>query len=884
MERIELCMHSNMSTMDGVTNAAALVEQAFRWGHKAVAVTDSGDVGAFPEIMKKVEEIRKNGGEIKPIYGMEAYFVNDSNGENLNELPVYRITILVKNQLGLKNLYKLISLSNLNYFLKVPRIPLFELLKHREGLLIGSGYDFIDELCGFYDYYEIQPTADDAKLKALNKRIVELADKHGKLCAATGNVHYKDKEDEIIYKIIRSECGEDTDKLPPMHFRTTDEMLSDFNYLGEEKAFEVVVTNTNKIADMIDGNVRPIPEGRFTLSLPNAERELIDVCRGKARELYGEKLPKTAESRLERELELITKHGFSDYYMLAQKFVKYSEENGYYVGARGSVGSSFAAYLLGITGVDPLPPHYRCPKCKHSEFITDGSVGSGFDLPPKSCPDCGEDMTRSGHDIPYETFMGFDGDKFPDIDLNFSGEIQEKIHRYSEELFGKGRVFKAGVNSYVRRQTADVFVKKYCDKYGISFDDAKRERLVNGCADVKRSSSSHPGGLLIIPNGYEVCDFTPVHYPMGTNSGDMPATMFEFYALHDTIYKFDLLGHDVPTIYKRLEDMTGIKIFDVPMTDPLVYKLFTSAEQLKLDEDVREFFEREGILGTRGLPEFGTHFVSNMLIKAQPKTFSDLIKISGLAHGTDVWINNADLLIELGICTVSDVIATRDDIYLYLTHKGIEPKLAYRITEITRNGKAEQQFDDEIYMAFEDHDIPKWFVSSCRKIRYIFPKAHAAAYVTSAVKLAWFKLYRPAEFYAALISKHTDDLELDTVLQGKEAVRKRIDVLSTSKIDSREEKMLDVLGIVLELLARGIEILTPDIVRSDAELCTVEDGKIRLPLCSVAGVGHNSAIKIKEAVDKLGCASFDEMQQKSGVSIPIIKTLKEAKAKGIIEF
>ena len=890
LERVELHTHSNMSDMDGVTPAGELIKHAFERGYRAVAVTDSGNVCAFPEIMNAAEKIRNDGGDIKPIYGMEAFFINDSASDEIDKLPVYRISVLVRNKTGLKNLYRLISLSYLEYFRRVPRIPLSVLRDCREGLLIGSGcvkgelfqalledrsQAEIDLLAEFYDYFEIQPTAqDDEEQKAINKSIVRLADRHGKPCAAVGNVRFTGRDDMNCHKVIRHAVGY-CDTNDKEYFMTTGEMLDEFQYLGEDKAFKAVVTDTNAIADMIDGDIRPIPEGRFLSLFPDAERELSELCRGRARELYGDPLPGTVESRLERELELIGKNGYSDIYMAARKLITASEKNGYHVGSRGAVGSSLAAAMAGITGVDPLLPHYLCPKCRHSEFVTDGSVGSGYELPQKNCPKCGADMTRDGLDIPFETFLGINGEKEPDIDLNFSAEIQEKIHLYAEELFGRGRVFKAGVISTVREIMARGFAERYLRDQGLKPDRTQKERLAVGCIGVKRALSNHPGGLIIIPHGYEVCDFTPVQFPTDRSDEEIPTTQFDYFSLRDTLVKFDLLGHGVPTIYKLLEDMTGIKISDVPMTDPLVYKLFTSAEPLALKEDIGGIC---GAAGTLGIPEFGSNFVMKLLSETQPKTFSELMKISGLSHGTDVWYGNAEELIRGGVCAISDVIAARDDILLYLTRKGIGSELAYRISEITRMGKARKLFDDEIYEAFKEHNIPEWYVESLKKVGYLFPKAHAAAYVTAAVKLAWFKIYRPAEFYAAILTKRTDEMELNTIMKGKEAIRQRIEALRAAETSPRENNIRDMLRIILELMSRGIEVLSPDIVRSTAETCTVEDGKIRLPLAAVRGVGGIAAQKIKEAAENFGCQSPDEIQQKSGVSVAVIERLKEAGA------
>ncbi len=823
---------------------------------------------------------------------------------SLKNLSRRHFIILVKNQVGLKNLYKLISYSYLDYFYKKPLIPRSELIKHREGLIFGSAceagelfqamvsgasHEELKRIASFYDYLEIQPVGnnrfmigkgiakDEEELRDYNRRILQLADELGIPCCATGDVHFLEPEDEAFRRILMAGQGfSDADNQAPLYLHTTDEMLEEFSYLGTDRAYEVVVTNTNKIADMCE-DVRPVPRENYPPTIEGAEDDLRNMSYEKARRIYGDPLPELVQQRLDRELNSIIGNGYAVMYIIAQKLVTKSLADGYLVGSRGSVGSSFAAFTADITEVNSLPPHYLCPDDKYIEWHDEYSCG--VDLPDKVCPNCGKPLTKQGFGIPFETFLGFEGDKVPDIDLNFSGEYQGKIHWYTGELFGHDHVFRAGTIGTVAEKTAYGYVKKYMEERGLSCSRAEENRLTAGCTGGRRTSGQHPGGIVVVPKEVEIYDFCPVQHPADDPNSEIITTHFDYHSIDENLLKLDELGHDDPTIIRHMENITGVDAQQIPLDDPDVMSLFTSCKALHYIDDTPDTIL--GDLGCIAVPEFGTKFVRGMVSETKPSTFAELVSISGLSHGTDVWLGNAQDLVHQGI-GLADCICCRDDIMNYLILKGVQPKLSFTIMESVRKGKG---LKPEWEQAMQAQQVPEWYINSCKKIKYMFPKAHAVAYVMMAYRIAWFKVHQPLAFYSAYFSIRAKGFDASCMVKGDDicvAKYRELQQKEREKTISAAEKETQVtVEVVHEFYRRGFHFKPMDIYKSDAATFLVEGDGLIPPFTAMPGVGEQAALNIVEERKNGQFLSAEELLVRcSKVSKSVVETLTEIGALG----
>ncbi|MEK4169153.1 PolC-type DNA polymerase III [Staphylococcus sp. FSL W8-1268] len=820
-----------------------------------------------------------------------------SNEDAYKRARPTHVTLIVQNQDGLKNLFKIVSASLVKYYYRTPRIPRSLLNEYREGILVGTACDEgelftavmqrdqseVEKIAKYYDFIEVQPPKlyqdlidrelirDTETLYEIYDRILKAGESTGIPVIATGNAHYLFEHDAIARKIlIASQPGNPLNRstLPEAHFRTTDEMLGEFHFLGEDKAYDIVVKNTNELADRIE-KVIPIKDQLFTPRMEGANEEIRELSYTNAKKLYGDDLPQIVIDRLEKELDSIIGNGFSVIYLISQRLVKKSLDDGYLVGSRGSVGSSFVATMTEITEVNPLPPHYICPHCKTSEFFDDGSVGSGFDLPDKTCETCGGELIKEGQDIPFETFLGFKGDKVPDIDLNFSGEYQPHAHNYTKVLFGEDKVFRAGTIGTVAEKTAFGFVKGYLNDQGIHKRGAEIDRLVKGCTGVKRTTGQHPGGIIVVPDYMDIYDFTPIQYPADDQSAPWMTTHFDFHSIHDNVLKLDILGHDDPTMIRMLQDLSGIDPKTIPVDDKETMQIFSSPASLGVTE--------EDILcktGTFGVPEFGTGFVRQMLEDTKPTTFSELVQISGLSHGTDVWLGNAQELIRSGICDLSSVIGCRDDIMVYLMYAGLEPSMAFKTMESVRKGKG---LTDEMIDAMKANDVPDWYLDSCLKIKYMFPKAHAAAYVLMAVRIAYFKVHHPLYYYAAYFTIRASDFDLITMIKDKESIKNTVKDMYSRYMDlgKKEKDVLTVLEIMNEMAHRGFKMQPISLEKSQAFDFIIEDDTLIPPFIAVPGLGENVAKRIVEAREDGPFLSKEDLNKKAGLSQKIIEYLDD---------
>lgn len=829
---------------------------------------------------------------------------HDELNDHMTENDAYKharpshAVIIAKNQVGLKNMFKIVSLSNVDYFFRVPRVPRTQLEKFREGIIVGSacssgevftammqkGMDEARKKAGFYDYLEVQPKrayaplieshliSDEANLEEILTNIVKLGDELKKPVVATGDVHYLNPQDYIYRKIlINSQGGANPlnrQELPDLHFLTTNEMLDDFAFLGAEKAKEIVVTNTNRIADDID-DVHPLKDRLYTPKMEGSEDEIKERTMTTAHQWYGDPLPKIVDDRLTTELKSIIGNGFSVIYLIAQRLVAKSNKDGYLVGSRGSVGSSLVATLTGITEVNPLPPHYRCPNCQHTEFFTKGEYSSGYDLPRKKCPECGTQMIGDGHNIPFETFLGFTGNKVPDIDLNFSGDYQPIAHNYTKVLFGEKNVFRAGTIGTVADKTAYGYVKAYERDKGTTYRQAEEDRLAKGATGVKRTTGQHPAGIIVVPADMDIYDFTPIQYPADDQTAAWKTTHFDFHSIHDNILKIDILGHDDPTMIRMLQDLSGINPKSIPMDDPGVMSIFSSPKILGVSEE-----QIQSKTGTLGVPEFGTRFVRGMLEQTHPSNYSELLQISGLSHGTDVWLGNADELIKNGTATIANVIGCRDNIMTDLIQWGLDSELSFQIMESVRHGRG---IPDDWQEEMRKAKIPEWYIDSCLKIKYMFPRAHAAAYILMALRIAYFKVYFPLVYYAAYFSVRADDFDIVSMCRGKEAVKNAMKQINDKGMEAstKEKNLLTVLELANEMLERGYVFKMVDLKKSAANQWLIDGNNLIAPFNSVPGLGLNVAKQIVAAREDKPFISKEDLSKRGKVSKTLIDFMTE---------
>ena len=899
-KRVELHCHTKMSAMDGMNEAANIVKTAEKWGHRAVAITDHGVVQAFPEASHAA-------GDIKVLYGCEGYLVDDTGLISEDGTIDYKsrktnhIIIFARNRQGLLNLYKLVSLSHLKYFYKRPRIPRSVLMAHREGLILGSACEAgelygavrrgasdeeLEKIAEFYDYLEIQPLINNRfmindgivenqeVLKDFNRRIVALGEKTGKPVVATCDAHYFDEEEALYRQILMAGQGyKDAESSEGLYFRTTNEMMEEFAYLGEETAYKVVIENTNLIADMIEP-LMPVPKGKFPPKIDGAEDYLRKVCRERSTAMYGDPLPDVIQERLDKELNSIIDNGYAVMYRSAEMLVQKSLSEGYLVGSRGSVGSSFAATMSGITEVNPLPAHYLCPSCKNIEWGDSTQYDCGIDMPDKVCPVCGTPYNKEGFTIPFETFLGFEANKEPDIDLNFAGEYQGKAQKYVEDIFGAENVYKAGTIGTIKGNTAYGYVAKYFDEKGKSANKAEMDRLTECCEGVKRTTGQHPGGVIIVPRGHDINEFCPVQHPANDVKSDIITTHFDYHSIDQNLLKLDILGHDAPSMIRQLQDMTGVDPLKVPIKDEKVMTIFNGTEGLDIKDPDYKFTH-----GSYAIHEFGTQFVRQMLDDIKPTSIEELVRISGLSHGTDVWLGNAKDLIVNGVTTMKEAIATRDDIMNYLRKHGVPNGDAFTIMEKVRKGKGLTEEQEALMV---EHDIPDWYIESCKKIKYMFPRAHAVAYVLMSMREAYYKVYYPAEFYAVYFTTKVANFDEKVILKGQQAVWDRMTEIEQMGKDAskKEEADITVLEVAYEMYARGYEFAPARLGESDATKFRVNNGRVQLPFVAISGMGEGAATAFAKGYEERPYETVEDIMDRGKV----IKTVvEELRAHGVLE-